>query len=681
MKTTASLLRVSRAAFLAASLVCVPAALAQPESGPESENVGHTRHHHPRNPKHPTTQDAARFITNRDVKRILPLPEEKDAFTFVVFGDRTGGPDDGVAVLADAVRDTNLIEPDLVLTVGDLIQGYNQTEPWLVQMREYKAVMDNLLCPWFPVAGNHDVYYRGPEEFKPQGEHEDKYEMHFGPLWYAFEHKNSWFVVLYSDEGNPETGEKSISKPETQVMSEAQLSWLKDTLSKTKDADHVFVFLHHPRWLKGNYGHDWDKVHEALVAAGNVTAVFAGHIHRMRYDPKDGIEYVTLATTGGHQNETVPQAGWLHHFHIITVRKDQVAMASVPVGEVMDVREIDGQLVQECEQLAKAAPRFAETIVLEPSGRASSQFEVTLSNPTSRVIDVTLTPDSRDARWVFRPDHDHGEIKAGESKTFTFRVERPEASLDAYIDAPTLIVDTQYLAPTFRYTIPTRTVDLPLRLPAPTIAANAPERALDLRADAAIAVPSARIPIEDGPFTIECWFNGEEFEGRTGLLCKTESSDYGIFVSNGKPHFSVHLGGAYVSAAAAESMLQSNRWHHIAGVYDGQKVLLYVDGNLVGETAGSGSRRRNNHPFMIGADVTGQGTPTSFFTGQIDAVRISRTARYSGPSFKPERRFAPDDKTILLYNMDGLIGPWIYDESPAAVHSTRTGEMQIVPVN
>ncbi|MEZ6164979.1 MAG: hypothetical protein R3B67_11140 [Phycisphaerales bacterium] len=46
-----------------------------------------------------------------------------------------------------------------------------------------------------------------------------------------------------------------------------------------------------------------------LVEAGNVAAVFAGHIHYMRYDGKrDGIEYVSL-TTGGHQRETVPDAG------------------------------------------------------------------------------------------------------------------------------------------------------------------------------------------------------------------------------------------------------------------------------------------------------------------------------------------------------------------------------------
>ena len=89
--------------------------------------------------------------------------------------------------LAHAVADVNLIEPDLVMTVGDLINGYADDKVWMPQMKQYKKVMGELICPWFPVAGNHDIYWRGPN--KPDRELEPEYEMHFGPLWYAFEHK------------------------------------------------------------------------------------------------------------------------------------------------------------------------------------------------------------------------------------------------------------------------------------------------------------------------------------------------------------------------------------------------------------------------------------------------------------------------------------------------------------
>ena len=108
-------------------------------------------------PPHPRGPHPERFTTDQP-GRTLDLPDEEEMFTFVVFGDRTGGPDSGVAILREAVRETNLFEPDLVMTVGDLIQGYNTTEPWMRQMREYREAMDELLCPWFPGAGNHDIY-------------------------------------------------------------------------------------------------------------------------------------------------------------------------------------------------------------------------------------------------------------------------------------------------------------------------------------------------------------------------------------------------------------------------------------------------------------------------------------------------------------------------------------------
>ena len=37
-------------------------------------------------------------------------------------------------------------------------------------------------------------------------------------------------------------------------------------------ADNVFVFLHHPRWLKNNYGDDWE--HDIVVEGMAVVPLF-----------------------------------------------------------------------------------------------------------------------------------------------------------------------------------------------------------------------------------------------------------------------------------------------------------------------------------------------------------------------------------------------------------------------
>ena len=628
--------------------------------------------------KHPTTLDPLRFATTRESRVKLELPQERDAFCFVVFGDRTGGPAEGIRVLEQAVKDTNLIEPDLVMTVGDLVQGYNQTGPWMAQMREYKSVMANLACPWFPVAGNHDVYWRGPD--RPEGEHEASYEANFGPLWYAFEHKDCWFIAIYSDEGNPETGEKNFGKADCQRMSPAQYVFLKDSLEKAKDARHVFLFLHHPRWLGGRYGDDWNRVHDLLVEAGNVSIVFAGHIHRMRYDgPKDDIEYVTLATVGGAQSGVAPKAGYLHQIHLVTVRNDAIALSCVPVGESMDVRAITGRVSTDAAALAGLRPVFESLPAITAEGRADRPLNWTITNPVDRPVEVSFRIRSDDARWRANPPEFHAVLKPGRSESFRAGLERAGLVPDSGFRDAELVMNLEYLGDCIRVPIPEAKVEIPLRLafPAPDVASR--ERALRVDGNDCLAVPSSLLDLHDGGFTLECWFNADRYGDRTGLITKTESSDYGLFVNKGVPTFSVFLGDAYANVKTDAPVLKTGVWHHLAGVYDGKEVRLYLDGKKVGATKRSGSRRTNPWPLLVGADVTKGGGATSHFRGLIDGVRITERARYQG-DFTPDRRPDADKDTVLLLNMDGLVGTFMHDASAASAHARLRGNPKLVIV-
>ena len=621
-----------------------------------------------------------RFRTNRSSDVTLSLPDEdRDAFTFAVFGDRTGGPPEGIAILEQAVKDVNLVGPDLVMTVGDLVNGYNTTPDWMLQMTEFRGVMGALDMPWFPVAGNHDVYWRG--EGRPALEHEENYERHFGPLWYAFRHKGCWFICLFADETNPDTGRKSFGDAEHQRMSPAQFAWLEETIGATKDARHVFVFLHHPRWTGGRYGNDWDRVHELLVAAGNVTAVFAGHIHRMRYDPKDGIEYFTLATVGGSQAGDIPAAGYLHNYQLVTVRDEGIATTTYPVGTAQDPRKITGEVSIEARRASRELRATAEGLIrLDTGFGGAGEFALTLDNPLDSPVEVWLAPEAQgDPRWAFIPDHAHVVLEPGTTQLVEFIVARPGIPYDAAFRPPALTRRADLLTPELRVPLPDATVPLtvfPSEIEASGVSKN---QVLNLDGnDDYLAIPSRVLGLPQGPFTIEAWVRPGTVEGNQGLLCKTESSDYGVFTDGGKPTFLVHLGGGYVSAEAEGPMLQEGVWHHIAGVYDGGAVRLYVDGSLVAATPATGERKTNDLPFVIGGDVNSEGLGARLMKGMLDEVRVSSIARYSGERFERPARHVADEDTVLLLHMETALGPWVRDASGRGAHAIKAGGVGLV---
>ena len=63
-------------------------------------------------------------------------------------------------------------------------------------------------------------------------------------------------------------------------------------------------------------------MHAELVKAGNVSAVFAGHIHRMRYDPKDGKE-LWFCPNGGDWEEVPLHGAWFTDAFIGTMANVQ----------------------------------------------------------------------------------------------------------------------------------------------------------------------------------------------------------------------------------------------------------------------------------------------------------------------------------------------------------------------
>ncbi len=629
----------------------------------------------PGNAPHATTSGEERFRSDRK-GRELTLPNQDAAFSFAVIGDRTGGPSDGIKILAEAVDEINLLEPDLVMTVGDMVQGYNQQVEWLIQMREFRGIMDGLLMPWFPVAGNHDIYWRG--DGKPPGEHESNYEQHFAPLWYAFDHKGALFVVLYSDEGNPATGEKA-NQPASQRMSQRQLHWLRATLAKASDAHHVFVFLHHPRWIGGRYGDDWEKVHGELVRAGNVKAVFAGHIHRMRYDgPRDGIEYVTLATTGGAQSGIAPEAGNLHHFHLVTVRQQQIAIASLPVGQTMNVREVTGRVSDGVRALKGLQPNFSRRFLVNEDGGVDAFLSLTLHNPTDYSTRAKLRFSSEDSRWIFSPMRLNRVLHPKTSVDVLFKVFRWQDSLDLSWRNPRCELQLDFMDEGGKvYPLKPVQYTIPYQIELPTPSVPNLESVVELSgAGDYLVVNGDQLRLDDASMTVECWLKPPYLKENQSLVSNLDSkAGFLLGILKGRPFLDLFLkNGEILKLIAPENRsVKLRQWQHVAGVVVDDQAFLYLDGVRVAEQTLPQGMYQGIGPVHVGAKGSTEKVKHSFFAGRMDGVRLSNVARYRAPHFTPRRRHLPDAQTQLLLNMDDIQLLWIYDESDNRAHAKVVG--------
>jgi hypothetical protein len=72
-----------------------------------------------------------------------------------------------------------------------------------------------------------------------------------------------------------------------------------------------------------------------------------------------------------------------------------------------------------------------------------------------------------------------------------------------------------------------------------------------------------------------------------------------------------------------DANVNDGEWHHAAGVYDGSKYYLYVDGELDASKDTSGTMSISSYPVFIGANAQQSGRE---FQGLIDDVRVYKRA-------------------------------------------------------
>jgi len=245
----------------------------------------------------------------------LDINNNPDNFQFAIVADRTGGARPGI--FEDAVAKLNLLAPEFVMSIGDLIEGYTEDRDELnEQWEEFDGIVNKLRMPFFYVVGNHDITNDAMVK---------NWNRHFGRTYYHFVYRNVLFLCLDSED--PPRGHEFSN------FSDAQLKYFKNALKDNTDVRWTLLFLHKPMWEYGDTT-NWTKMEELL--SGRAYTVFAGHEHWYAKVVRNGHNYYRLATTGGSSGLTGLEDGSFDHIVWVTMTDQGPKVVNLMLDGIFD---------------------------------------------------------------------------------------------------------------------------------------------------------------------------------------------------------------------------------------------------------------------------------------------------------------------------------------------------------
>ncbi len=230
---------------------------------------------------------------------------------FAVLGDRTGGPQEGV--FEQIVVEAEGLKPEFVVTVGDMIVGYEtDTLELASRWEEFLGLVKPLSVPIYYTAGNNDITYDLAES---------TYRRYAGEPNHSFDHRGLHFTFF----DNSRWGS-------SEELPAEYLAWLESDLKRSQEAAYTFVLMHKPFWYRTTVQGFPDTLHTLFKAYG-VDAVVTGHFHRYFSGDYDGIQYTCLGSSGGHASAN--SIGPRYHFAWVTVDDEGIHLAPINFGGVM----------------------------------------------------------------------------------------------------------------------------------------------------------------------------------------------------------------------------------------------------------------------------------------------------------------------------------------------------------
>ncbi|MDX2245528.1 MAG: metallophosphoesterase [Bacteroidia bacterium] len=302
-----------------------------------------------------------------------------ETFQFAIVTDRTGGLRRGI--FPDAVKKLNLLQPEFVMSVGDLISGYTEdTAVIAAEWKEFNGFIGNLQMPFFYVPGNHD--YINPVMAA-------EWKKRYGKDYYHFVYKDVLFLCLNSEEKMRGAGKGFIDEP--------QLAYIKKALAENPHVKWTLLFLHQPLWDQEDSG-KWPEVEKLLE--GRKHTVYAGHRHRYVKYERNNSRYFILATTGGGSNLRGPRFGEFDHVVWITMTDDGPIMANLLLNGIWDENVNTEGMHLFTEGILTKHPLQMEAMLVEGNTFSEGKINLRISNDSDVPMKAEVSVSSNEILWA-----------------------------------------------------------------------------------------------------------------------------------------------------------------------------------------------------------------------------------------------------------------------------------------
>jgi hypothetical protein len=105
-----------------------------------------------------------------------------------------------------------------------------------------------------------------------------------------------------------------------------------------------------------------------------------------------------------------------------------------------------------------------------------------------------------------------------------------------------------------------------------------------------------------GPITVASWIKVSSFTKNWQAILTKGNNAWRLTRNSNTNTVNFACSGLSTNQVAGTVNVNDGAWHHVAGVYDGDSLDLYVDGTLDATVASSGSISTNNYNVEIGSN-------------------------------------------------------------------------------